>query len=60
METTLLIDTLHDDRNDLVSMNRLEHGWACQKLADQPAIFRDGNKDGYDWLHASLEAAADL
>ena len=26
---------LPDERTDLVSTNRLGHGWACQKLANQ-------------------------
>ena len=45
---------LPDERTDLVSMNRLGHGWAYQKLANQQAIFRAGCKDGCDlgcdWL----------
>ena len=43
---------LSDERTDLVSMNRLGHGWAYQKLANQQAIFRAGCKDGCDWLLA--------
>ena len=41
---------------DLVSTNRQVHGWACQKLANQQAIFQVGSKDGCDlgrdWLPA--------
>ena len=48
---------LPDERTDLVSTNRLGHGWANQKLANQQAIFRAGCKDGcdlgYNWLHGS-------
>ena len=43
---------LPDERTDLVSTNRLGHGWAYQKLANQRAIFRTGCKDGCDWLPA--------
>ena len=39
---------LPDKPTDLVSTNRLGHGWACQKLANQQAIFRAG----CDWLAA--------
>ena len=42
--------SLPDERTDLVSTSRLEHGWAYQKLANQKAIFRAGCKDGCDWL----------
>ena len=44
--------SLPDERTDLVSTNRLGHGWAYQKLANQQAIFRAGYKDGSDWLPA--------
>ena len=41
---------------DLVSTDRLGHGWAYQKLANQQALFRAGCKDGCDlgcdWLPA--------
>ena len=37
---------------DLVPTNRLGHGWAYLKLANQQAIFRAGCKDGCDWLSA--------
>ena len=40
MEATLL----PGERTDLVSTNRLGHGWAYQKLANQQAIFRAGCK----------------
>ena len=40
------------ERTDLVSTNRLGHGWAYQKLANQQALFRAGCKDGCDWLPA--------
>ena len=43
---------LPDERTDLVSTNRLGHGWAYQKLANQQAILRAGCKDGCDWLPA--------
>ena len=47
---------LPDERTDLVSTNRLGHGRAYQKLANQQAIFRAGCKDGCelgcDWLPA--------
>ena len=43
---------LPDERTDLVSTNRLGHGWAYQKLANQEAMFRVGCKDGCDWLPA--------
>ena len=43
---------LPDERTDLVSTNRLGHGWAYQKLANQEAMFRGGYKDGCDWLSA--------
>ena len=47
---------LPDERTDLVSTNRLGHGWVYQKLANQRAAFRDGCKDGCnlgcDWLPA--------
>ena len=43
---------LPDERADLVSTNRLGHGWAYQKLANRQAIFRAGCKDGCDWLPA--------
>ena len=33
---------LPDERTDLVSTNRLGHGWAYQKLANQPTIFQTG------------------
>ena len=50
---------LPDERTDLVSKNRLGHGWAYQKLANQQAIFRAGCKDscdlGCDWLPAYRE-----
>ena len=38
MESALL----SDERTDLVSTNRMGHGWAYQKLANQQAIFRAG------------------
>ena len=38
MESALL----SDERTDLVSTNRMEHGWAYQKLANQQAIFQAG------------------
>ena len=45
---------LPDKHTDLVSMNRLGHGWSYQKLANQQAILRAGCKDGRDlgcdWL----------
>ena len=44
MEETLL----PDERTDSVSANRLGHGWAYQKLANQKAIFRAGCKNGCD------------
>ena len=40
---------LFDDRTDLVSTNRLGHGWTYQKLANQQAIFRAGCKAGCDF-----------
>ena len=40
--------SLPDERTDLVAMNRLQNGWAYQKLANQQAIFRAGCKDGCD------------
>ena len=43
---------LPDERTDLVSTNRLGHGWANQKLANQQAIFRAGCKSVCDWLPA--------
>ena len=39
---------LPHERTDLVSKNRLEYGWAYQKLASQQAIFRAGCNDGCD------------
>ena len=36
------IALLSDERTDLVSTNRLRHGWAYQKLANQQAIFELG------------------
>ena len=48
MEAPLLLD----ERTDFVSTNRLGHGWAYQKLANQQAISRAGCKDGCDWLPA--------
>ena len=43
-----------DECTDLVSRNRLEHGWAYQKLANQQAFFRAFSKNGCDlgcdWL----------
>ena len=52
MEATLLPDSLLT----LVSTNRLGHGWAYQKLANQQAIFPAGCLDGWDlacdWLSA--------
>ena len=39
---------LPDERTDLVSTNRLGHGWAYQKLATQQAIFRACCNDGCD------------
>ena len=41
---------LPNERTDLVSTNKLGHGWAYQKLANQQAIFLAGCKDGCDWL----------
>ena len=38
METALL----PDERTDLVTTNRLGHGWVYQKLANQQAAFRAG------------------
>ena len=46
-----------DERTDLVSTNRLGHGWAHQKLANQQATFRAGCNDGCDWLPADELAA---
>ena len=48
MEAALLAD----ERTDLVSNNRLGHGLARQKLANQQAIFQTGCEDGCDWLPA--------
>ena len=33
---------LPDERTDLVSVNRLGHGWACHKLASQQVLFQLG------------------
>ena len=54
---------LPDECTDLVSTNRLGHGWANQKLTNQQAIFRAGCKDGCDlgcdWLHGSCSRFVD-
>ena len=47
---------LQDERTDLISTNRQEHGWSLQKPANQQAIFRAGCKYDCDltcdWLPA--------
>ena len=43
---------LPDERTDLVTTNRLGHGWAYQKLTNQQAIFQGGCKYSCDWLLA--------
>ena len=53
MEAALLAG----ERTDLVSTNRLGHGWAHQKLANQQATFWAGCNDGCDWLPADELAA---